>query len=464
MNTPPIFSAQPPAANASTRNSSGSNSEAESNSPSFSKVLSDQTPAAPSPAGSAAPVKSPSAPTLDEKNQTADEGKVSAGTDDELAEAAAELGLSLPQIALNIAAEVTAVRQAADPDRLAKLEGLRTAALARQQSAMPKMEPGEDTPDATLRFAPATTSGEAQTAERSIAAANTGSMARTPALPSAALPSMQATIVAGDTRSAVGTTAPNTPSTRLAQLNNQGKAINIAGAKQAVLTMQARGQAAQAATEPSATANFLAALSGAASITQPGVESSVSLTAAQAGAISAANGIAGGASLLPGAAPALSNTGAPASLPGIATPLHSPNWAGDFGRQFVSMTQGGQNMPHTAELRLDPPELGPLRISINITDNVASAVFVSPHANVRQTVENALPHLQQLLAQAGISLGQTSVNDQGQPQQAFNESFGNSQRNGHSGAAAGHNGDNAGSSVASSVRSPAPDALVDTFA
>src|SRR5690606_27841483 len=121
--------------------------------------------------------------------------------------------------------------------------------------------------------------------------------------------------------------------------------------------------------------------------------------------------------------------------PGIATPLQNPQWASDFGRQFISLTQGSHTMPHTAELRLDPPELGPLRISINISDNVAHAIFVSPHAAVRQTVENALPQLQQLLAQAGISLGQTSVNDQAQSDQAYNESFASSRKAAASGGA-----------------------------
>ena len=165
----------------------------------------------------------------------------------------------------------------------------------------------------------------------------------------------------------------------------------------------------------------------------------------------------------PGAS-ALSGTGpAASSLPGIATPLHSPQWSTDFGRQFVSMVKGGHNMPHTAELRLDPPELGPLRISINISDNVAHAVFVSPHAAVRQTLEQSLPHLQQLLADAGISLGQTSVSDQGQEAQNFDESLGN--RSGaRTTAAEARNGAGLDTSSAQPTRRPAPDALVDTFA
>lgn len=120
---------------------------------------------------------------------------------------------------------------------------------------------------------------------------------------------------------------------------------------------------------------------------------------------------------LHGANPA---TSAASSL-SIATPLPSPQWPSDFGRQFVALSQNAGNQPQTAELRLDPPELGPIRITININDNVAHAVFVSAHASVRNAIENALPQLQQQLAQAGISLGQTNVSDQSQQQSAFGQ-------------------------------------------
>src|SRR5690606_15849916 len=147
---------------------------------------------------------------------------------------------------------------------------------------------------------------------------------------------------------------------------------------------------------------------------------------------------------------------------GIAAPLHSPQWSTEFSKQFISIAQAGKGLGQVAELRLDPPELGPLRITINLNDNVAHAVFSSPHAAVRQTVENALPQLQQMLEQAGISLGQANVNDQQQSGQEFDES-----RGGSAHASAGGNG--AGSDTPADLNTartrPAdPSALVDTFA
>jgi flagellar hook-length control protein FliK len=152
--------------------------------------------------------------------------------------------------------------------------------------------------------------------------------------------------------------------------------------------------------------------------------------------------------------------------PAIAAPLNSPQWPGEFGRQFIAIAQGAQgsgvDTPHSAELRLDPPELGPLRITININDNVAHAVFTSAHAAVRQTLENALPQLQQLLAQAGISLGQASVNDHSQPQ-SDPDAFAQADRQGVGGVA--RSADPGDTTVATTTRrNVAPNALIDTFA
>ncbi|RIY39923.1 flagellar hook-length control protein FliK [Neopusillimonas maritima] len=101
----------------------------------------------------------------------------------------------------------------------------------------------------------------------------------------------------------------------------------------------------------------------------------------------------------------------------VSTPVGHPQWGRDFSQQVSSFGQHLKNGLQTIELRLDPPDLGPIRISLSMSDNVAQASFISPHAAVRHAVEQALPQLQEQLAQAGISLGQTSVGEQHQPGQ-----------------------------------------------
>ncbi|WP_262340757.1 flagellar hook-length control protein FliK, partial [Bordetella pertussis] len=82
---------------------------------------------------------------------------------------------------------------------------------------------------------------------------------------------------------------------------------------------------------------------------------------------------------------------APASLPAaaqplgleVASPVGSSQWGQELGRQLVTISHDARQGHHTAELRLDPPDLGPLRVSINLHEGVASAAFVSVHAAVR---------------------------------------------------------------------------------
>jgi flagellar hook-length control protein FliK len=60
---------------------------------------------------------------------------------------------------------------------------------------------------------------------------------------------------------------------------------------------------------------------------------------------------------------------------------------------------------------LNPKDLGPLQVVLQVTDNHAHALFVSDHAQVRAAVEAALPTLREALQASGIGLGSTSVSD-----------------------------------------------------
>lgn len=108
----------------------------------------------------------------------------------------------------------------------------------------------------------------------------------------------------------------------------------------------------------------------------------------------------------------------------VPTPLGHPQWPQDFSRQVLGLTQAGGISGHIVQMQVNPPELGPVHITLHLGDSIAQASFVSPHANVRQALENALPHLEQQLAQAGLSLGQTNVSDQQPGQQQFSQPSG----------------------------------------
>lgn len=86
-------------------------------------------------------------------------------------------------------------------------------------------------------------------------------------------------------------------------------------------------------------------------------------------------------------------------------------WNDGLAQQVTVMVKDGE---HTAQLRLDPPDLGPLEVRLSMArneDGTAHAQFVSPHAPVRDAVEAALPQLRAILADNGITLGQASVGE-----------------------------------------------------
>lgn len=143
----------------------------------------------------------------------------------------------------------------------------------------------------------------------------------------------------------------------------------------------------------------------------------------------------------------------------IDRPLNGTQWGAEFGRQFISLIRPGENGSHQVELRLDPPELGPLRVTINISDTVVQAMFTSSHSTVRNAVEQALPQLQQQLEQEGLSLGQTSV---GHGDGGSDSDFGNTTH--HARGVAQSDGSERDITNTAPVRPRISDALIDTFA
>ena len=102
----------------------------------------------------------------------------------------------------------------------------------------------------------------------------------------------------------------------------------------------------------------------------------------------------------------LASPAAPSAQLQLDTALGAAGWSTGLGQQVVWMVGEKQ---HIAELRVNPPELGPLDIKLTIDDQQTTAVFTSPHAGVRDAVESALPRLREVLAESGIMLGNASV-------------------------------------------------------
>lgn len=107
------------------------------------------------------------------------------------------------------------------------------------------------------------------------------------------------------------------------------------------------------------------------------------------------------------------NTVAPALQPvqmTINAPVTQDKWADEFNQKITWLASS--NKDQTAELHLNPPQLGPLDVVIKVSGDQATALFTSPHAAVRDAIEQAMPRLRDMLADNGIMLGNATVSDQ----------------------------------------------------
>jgi|GEM_PF-2105052 len=84
-------------------------------------------------------------------------------------------------------------------------------------------------------------------------------------------------------------------------------------------------------------------------------------------------------------------------------------WGDNVARQLMVMTANGIN---SAQIRLDPPELGTLTVRVQMVDQSATVNFVSQHAMVRDALDAQIPRLQDLFRNEGIDLLDVTVSDQ----------------------------------------------------
>lgn len=179
------------------------------------------------------------------------------------------------------------------------------------------------------------------------------------------------------------------------------------------------------ATPTGASTSTSTSATPAISSTVVGQENATAISAAIATPAISSTGVA--------AAPAptgmLASSAAPAAMArSLAPEVGSGEWGKALGQQMIHMGKGGEQV---AELQLNPPGLGPLKVTLSMNDHQVQAMFVSAHSSVRAAVEAALPQLRTTLAESGISLGNTSVNSESQQQAAFAQ--GQNGQNGQSG-------------------------------
>ena len=103
----------------------------------------------------------------------------------------------------------------------------------------------------------------------------------------------------------------------------------------------------------------------------------------------------------------LAETQAPAAVPGDRIPARvgTQAWDNQVSQRIVYMVGKEQS----ATLTLNPPDLGPVQIVLNVSNDQASVAFSSQQLEVRQALENAMPRLREMMSESGIALGNATV-------------------------------------------------------
>jgi flagellar hook-length control protein FliK len=144
-------------------------------------------------------------------------------------------------------------------------------------------------------------------------------------------------------------------------------------------------------------------------------------------------------------------------------------WPQSMASQLAFMQVHRQS---SAELQLNPAELGGMHVKLEVDNGAVNASFVCQHQAVAELVQDAMPRLRDAMQQGGMQLAQTSVST-GDFSQQQNASQGSSAQNQGSSSGNGGSGSRYGSSgsqdrpdtvTAAPRRVSSHEGAIDTFA
>jgi flagellar hook-length control protein FliK len=123
----------------------------------------------------------------------------------------------------------------------------------------------------------------------------------------------------------------------------------------------------------------------------------------------------------------------------LHTPMDSPAFTQALSDRVAFWVNGpAAEGPMTAELRLNPAEMGPVHIRIELDGQNAQIDFAATAAETRQAIEASLGQLSAALEESGLKLSGGGVSDQTPQQQAWEQAAaGQSDDNGQQGRGRG---------------------------
>jgi len=92
----------------------------------------------------------------------------------------------------------------------------------------------------------------------------------------------------------------------------------------------------------------------------------------------------------------------------LDTPVNNPRWGGELGKTVQWMMS--QSMTG-AQIRLNPQQLGPIEVRLQIENGQASLAFTAQHGATREALDAALPRLREMMAEQNIDLLDANVSE-----------------------------------------------------
>lgn len=92
----------------------------------------------------------------------------------------------------------------------------------------------------------------------------------------------------------------------------------------------------------------------------------------------------------------------------VPVSVGQPSWSQAVGEKVLWLA--AQNV-QSAEIRLDPPELGPMQVKVSVQQEQTSITFTSHNAGVRDLLDQSLGRLRDMFNEQGLNLVNVDVSD-----------------------------------------------------
>ena len=90
----------------------------------------------------------------------------------------------------------------------------------------------------------------------------------------------------------------------------------------------------------------------------------------------------------------------------LSTPVNAQSWSDEVSQKIVWFS--GRNIS-AAEMHLNPAELGPIDVKINVQNDIATVTFNVNNSSVKDLLESSVVRLREMMEANGVSLGEVTI-------------------------------------------------------